>query len=61
MSSEHRLTGAFHALMYQPVKEGAAVVAEGGATVAVQAELVLVPGILGTERGRSEVWQETSF
>lgn len=47
--------------MYQPVKEGAAVVAEGGATVAVQAELVLVPGILGTERGRSEVWQETSF
>lgn len=47
--------------MYQPVKEGAAVVTEGGATVAVQAELVLVPGILGAERARSEVWQETSL
>lgn len=58
LSSERRLTGAFHALMYQPVKEGATVVAEGGATVAVQAEFVLVPRILGAERSLSGVRQE---
>lgn len=40
--------------MHQPVKEGATVVAEGGAAVAVQTELVLVPGILGVGRSRSE-------
>lgn len=48
------LTGAFHALVHQPVQEGAAVVAEGGAAVAVQAELVLVPGVLGAQESRSE-------
>lgn len=52
--SKRRLTGALHALVHQPVKEGATVVAEGGAAVAVQTELVLVPGILGAGRSRSE-------
>lgn len=55
---KERLTGTFHALMHQPVKEGAAVVAEGGAAVAVQTELVLVPRILRAGRGRSAgVWR----
>lgn len=36
--------------MHQPVEKGAAVVAEGGAAVAVQTELVLVSGVLGAER-----------
>lgn len=51
-SSQRRLTGAFHALVHQPVEEGAAVVAKGGAAVAVQTELVLVPGVLQAERRR---------
>lgn len=40
--------------MHQPVKQGATVVAEGGAAVAVQTELVLVAGILGAEKRGSE-------
>lgn len=36
--------------MHKPVQEGATVVAEGRAAVAMQAELVLVPGVLGAEK-----------
>lgn len=53
-ASADSLTGALHALVHQPVQQGAAVVAEGRAAVAVQAELVLVPGVLGAQRGGSE-------
>ena len=52
-----RLTRTLHALVHQPVEQGTTVVAEGGAAVAVQTELVLVPGILGwgaVGRSRSE-------
>lgn len=44
----HLATGTFHALVHQPVKEGATVVAEGGTAVAVQTELVLVARVLGS-------------
>lgn len=49
------LTGTFHALVHQPVEERATVVAEGGAAVAVQTELVLVARVLG---GREESFRE---
>jgi hypothetical protein len=49
-AASETLTGTFHALMHQSIEEGATVVAERGAAVAVQPELVLVPGILRTEK-----------
>lgn len=48
-------TVAFHALVYQPVEQGAAVVAESRAGVRVDLELVFTPRILqgaDTERER---------
>jgi len=42
----HLAAGAFHALVHQPVEKGAAVVAKGGAAIAVQTELVLVSGVI---------------
>lgn len=44
--------------MHQPVEEGTTVVAEGGAAVAVQAELVLVARVLG---GREESFREIGW
>lgn len=41
------LTVTFHALVDEPVEQGAAVVTEGGAGVGVDFKFVLAPGILG--------------
>lgn len=46
-------TVTFHALVYQPVEQGAAVVAESRAGVRVDLELVFTPRILqGADTGR---------
>lgn len=50
----HVRTVTFHALVYQPVEEGAAVVAEGGAGVRVDFKLVFTTRILQRHKHREE-------
>lgn len=38
---------AFHALVYEPIEERTAVVAEGGTSIRVDTELVLAPRVIG--------------
>lgn len=47
-------TVTFHALVYQPVQEGAAVVAEGGAGVSVDLKLVFTTRILQGKKNRGD-------
>ena len=52
----HALTVTFHPLVDEAVQQRAAVVAEGGAAVRVDLELVLASGVLGdTERDGKSV------
>lgn len=49
---ENLLTVTFHPLVDKSIQQGPTVIAEGGASVSVDFELVLAPGVLGGEEAQ---------